>query len=295
MSSDEQQPLACRLSAYQVYNPIYGPTGNTAQLESVSNTTASGYPIFTPQEDAVSKDNVAVSPISWSASSSSVFLYTYTPSSASSSGPAASSTPERQHLAVYVPTSSPSAASLPASSSWAPTPSSSPEPVVKAAYNAQPASSSSSEAHFSVPPVVYVPTTTATSTSTAWTSTSSSIYVAPTSSTPAPATSYTSDFTGQATWFTQEGVAGACGTVHSDSDSIVALKTDLYGWTGQKSQYCGRSLTITNLANSKTATATVADACPGCASYYSLDLSTGLFQQLGDMNTGVLQISWHFN
>lgn len=39
----------------------------------------------------------------------------------------------------------------------------------------------------------------------------------------------------------EEGAAGACGTVHADSDKIVALDEALYD-----SSYCGKTLIITN-------------------------------------------------
>lgn len=47
------------------------------------------------------------------------------------------------------------------------------------------------------------------------------------------------------------------------------------------------ALTITNTATGATAQAVVADACPGCATYHSLDLSTGLFQALGNLDQGI--------
>ncbi|KAL7340736.1 RlpA-like double-psi beta-barrel-protein domain-containing protein-containing protein [Rhodotorula toruloides] len=64
---------------------------------------------------------------------------------------------------------------------------------------------------------------------------------------------------------------------------------------GQVSQYCGRELTITNTANGKSVVATVADACPGCSSRFSLDLSLGAFEAIGDLDTGVLPIVWSWN
>ena len=90
----------------------------------------------------------------------------------------------------------------------------------------------------------------------------------------------------RATWFYQNGVAGACGTVHAETDNIIALDTALYGNTGVQSQYCGKSLIITNKSNGKTVTATVADACPTCESADSIDLSQGAFQALADLSVG---------
>lgn len=46
--------------------------------------------------------------------------------------------------------------------------------------------------------------------------------------------------------------------------------------------------------NGNTVTATVADACPGCVSEYSLDLSVATFEALGSLDTGVLPITWSF-
>ncbi|ORY83498.1 RlpA-like double-psi beta-barrel-protein domain-containing protein-containing protein [Leucosporidium creatinivorum] len=134
-------------------------------------------------------------------------------------------------------------------------------------------------------------TTVAATTSVAPSSTSTTTSAATTSS----AASSVTPFTGQATFFYQYGVAGACGNVNADSTPLVALDWRLYGNLNQESQYCGRSLTITNTDNGKSVVAIVADACPSCASQYSLDLSTGAFDAIGDQDTGVLPISWVWN
>ncbi|CEQ39046.1 SPOSA6832_00541, partial [Sporobolomyces salmonicolor] len=126
-------------------------------------------------------------------------------------------------------------------------------------------------------------------------------------------------YTGTATFFYQGGVAGACGTVNSDSTPLVALQTEMYG----SGSYCGKTVVITNKgasslppwrcnllqfgltrrrspassspANGKSVTATVQDECPGCSSSASLDLSTGAFDSIGDEGTGELSISWYFS
>lgn len=79
------------------------------------------------------------------------------------------------------------------------------------------------------------------------------------------------------------------------------------------SEYCGKTVVITNTANGESVTvsvlhilslafadpslsqATVADACPSCTSEYSLDLSTGTFDAIGEEATGVLDITWYFS
>lgn len=48
-------------------------------------------------------------------------------------------------------------------------------------------------------------------------------------------------FDGQATYFYQGGNAGSCGDVHADSDYIVAMSSDAYGYNAK----CGATVTIT--------------------------------------------------
>ncbi|KAI0093691.1 RlpA-like double-psi beta-barrel-protein domain-containing protein-containing protein [Irpex rosettiformis] len=142
-----------------------------------------------------------------------------------------------------------------------------------------------------------VTTHTPTATPTTHTPTTSHTPTPTPTPTPAPASSGSNGFAGTGTWFTQNGVAGACGTVHSDNDFIVALDYRKYGDTGARSQYCGKTLTITNKSNGNTQTATVADACPTCGKDTDLDLSVGLFKAMSndDLGLGVLNIEWYFN
>ncbi|KAH7913711.1 plant expansin [Hygrophoropsis aurantiaca] len=106
-------------------------------------------------------------------------------------------------------------------------------------------------------------------------------------------TTYTGGF---ATWFTQNGVAGACGTVHQDTDLIVALDQNMYGNSGGKSQYCGKSVEIYNESTpGRSVQAIVADDCPTCTNSESLDLSEQAFKDLaGDLSIGEVKISWKF-
>lgn len=67
----------------------------------------------------------------------------------------------------------------------------------------------------------------------------------------------------------------------------------MYGNLGQTSQYCGRWVLITNTNTGAQVTAQVADACPGCSSYYSLDLSLGAFEAIGNLDQGVRE--WHID
>lgn len=99
---------------------------------------------------------------------------------------------------------------------------------------------------------------------------------------------------GFATFFTQNGVAGACGTVHRDSDFIAAIDSRRYGNTGEVSSLCGKKAQIINTDNGKSVTVTIADACPTCENSNCMDLSTGAFTQIADESTGIVPIKWQF-
>lgn len=94
-------------------------------------------------------------------------------------------------------------------------------------------------------------------------------------------------FDGQATWFIPD--TGACGDTNSETDYIVAVNSDQY----QGGESCHKMVYIQNESNGKSVRAKVTDECPPC-DYGSLDLSASVFQELGDLDTGVLPISWHY-
>ncbi|TFK42532.1 RlpA-like double-psi beta-barrel-protein domain-containing protein-containing protein [Crucibulum laeve] len=111
-------------------------------------------------------------------------------------------------------------------------------------------------------------------------------------STPASSSSVNSG--GFATFFFQNGVAGACGTVHKDSDMIAAIDADRYGNTGQRSSLCGKQVQITNTKNGKSVTVTIADACPTCENSNSIDLSQSAFNKIATPEEGMVPITWSF-
>ncbi|KZV72796.1 hypothetical protein PENSPDRAFT_683372 [Peniophora sp. CONT] len=93
---------------------------------------------------------------------------------------------------------------------------------------------------------------------------------------------------GEATFYFQGGVAGACGKVFPDSALIVAEQAGRF-----KASDCGRKVRITNTQNGKTVTATVEDKCPGCqGNPNSLDLSKAAFDAIASEAQGVVPISW---
>jgi expansin (peptidoglycan-binding protein) len=101
---------------------------------------------------------------------------------------------------------------------------------------------------------------------------------------------------GFATYFTQNGNAGACGQYHSDSEFGIAIDSNGY-WGNdfsQGSDLCGKVINIKNDNNGKTVTATVWDVCPTCNNGNSLDLSVGAFNAIATESEGMVPISWSF-
>lgn len=90
-----------------------------------------------------------------------------------------------------------------------------------------------------------------------------------------------------ATYFYQGGNAGSCGTVHSDSDYVVAIPASYHNAAN-----CGKKINITH--DGKTIEATIADTCPTCPGM-NIDLSVAAFQALGDMDLGELDVEWAGN
>jgi hypothetical protein len=99
---------------------------------------------------------------------------------------------------------------------------------------------------------------------------------------------------GVATFFYQGGQAGACGTVHSDSDMIAAIDQARYGDSSVSSPLCGKQVHITNQNNGKSVVVTIADDCPTCNNGDSIDLSVGAFNQIATPAEGEVPISWYF-
>lgn len=91
---------------------------------------------------------------------------------------------------------------------------------------------------------------------------------------------------GEATFYLQGGAAGSCEKYSQDSDKVVAVSADV-----MTKSLCGKTVQITNTANSKSVTATIQDTCPGCDPKH-LDLSKGAFDAIGDEATGVLNVKW---
>ncbi|BGP20958.1 hypothetical protein JCM10213_007125 [Rhodosporidiobolus nylandii] len=138
------------------------------------------------------------------------------------------------------------------------------------------------------PPALTTPAPTTTTPAPAPTPTPAA--PAPAAPAPAPvvANIASAEFSGDGTWYTQDGTAGSCGIYHSDSDFIVALNLPQMG----ANEHCGARIRITNPANGMSAEVVVSDTCMGCA-YGSLDLSVGAFKSLSFADDRA-PITWSF-
>ncbi|KAI0786875.1 Non-catalytic module family EXPN protein [Abortiporus biennis] len=95
------------------------------------------------------------------------------------------------------------------------------------------------------------------------------------------------DHTGRGTWF--DVGLGACGFTDVDSSHIVAISHEVYGSGGN----CNQWMHITNNANGKSVYALTRDECMGCGSN-DVDLSPSAFSSIGNLDTGVLDVTWHY-
>ncbi|WVQ79098.1 hypothetical protein IAT38_001192 [Cryptococcus sp. DSM 104549] len=141
-------------------------------------------------------------------------------------------------------------------------------------------------------------TTSSSATPTSTSSSSSSEEATSTSSSESSSATGTVYTGGYATFYSQGGVAGECGTVHSDDDYVIAI--DSNGWwqdyeSNDSSPYCGKYITLTNTNNGKSVRAVVADVCPTCETKNSLDLSKGAFDQIATREDGMVPITWYFS
>ncbi|KIM80328.1 hypothetical protein PILCRDRAFT_530144 [Piloderma croceum F 1598] len=92
---------------------------------------------------------------------------------------------------------------------------------------------------------------------------------------------------GFATYFSQNGLAGACGQVHADSALIAAMDIAIFS-----NSLCGQLVRITNTQNQKNVTVAIADECSTCQNAESIDLSLGAFEAIADLEQGTVPIMW---
>ncbi|SCV70289.1 BQ2448_1683 [Microbotryum intermedium] len=95
---------------------------------------------------------------------------------------------------------------------------------------------------------------------------------------------------GFATFYSQNGVAGNCGTVAKDSDRVIALPTAMYAG----GSHCGQKIVVTRVSNGAQTTATVRDSCPTCVNNQCLDLSVKAFTDIATEEEGMVAITWQW-
>ncbi|KDQ19350.1 hypothetical protein BOTBODRAFT_51776 [Botryobasidium botryosum FD-172 SS1] len=96
-------------------------------------------------------------------------------------------------------------------------------------------------------------------------------------------------YSGSATFY--GAGSGACGSVSSPDDYIVAISQAQYGASSAVSNYCYKTVTITH--NGKTAQAKVVDDCEGCG-FGDLDMSKALFTFFESPDVGRFPIKWSY-
>ncbi|KAK4700653.1 hypothetical protein P7C70_g5590, partial [Phenoliferia sp. Uapishka_3] len=94
-----------------------------------------------------------------------------------------------------------------------------------------------------------------------------------------------------ASWYLQNGNAGACGLHSSDADLVVGLPTSFYNATGTVSSFCGAYVVVTNPINNMTVTSRVADSS-GSATVFSLSVAS--WRALDGDSSSLDIVNWRF-
>jgi hypothetical protein len=93
-----------------------------------------------------------------------------------------------------------------------------------------------------------------------------------------------SPYEGDITYYTT-GLRACGSTSNGDTKKVVALPYGLIGPESNGNLYCGKTITITCIATSRTTTAIVVNKCIGCNSF-SINLSNVAFLDLNDLVVG---------
>ncbi|KAF7300001.1 Barwin-like endoglucanase [Mycena kentingensis (nom. inval.)] len=109
---------------------------------------------------------------------------------------------------------------------------------------------------------------------------------------------------GDLTWYNPSVGYGACGNLNADTDPVAALPIAFFsGYPGATTNpnlnpLCGRQIRITATPRGGlpvNITATIADACGGCAIMTSVDVAPVLFSQVTSLDVGRINgIVWDF-
>ncbi|KAJ3162213.1 hypothetical protein HK101_000756 [Irineochytrium annulatum] len=102
-------------------------------------------------------------------------------------------------------------------------------------------------------------------------------------------------YTGRGTYYTPDNGIGACGESLGNYDMIAAISMATFNSLGDNysNPTCHKRVTVTNQANGKSLEVKIMDSCEACENG-SLDLSYGAFQQIADLELGVIDIKWNW-
>ncbi|KAJ5325690.1 hypothetical protein MYU51_000561 [Penicillium brevicompactum] len=103
-----------------------------------------------------------------------------------------------------------------------------------------------------------------------------------------------STFGGDMTWY--DTGLGSCGWWNNANDHICAISQVLYNRTNvdgnaNHNPVCGKRIHLQR--GDRGIDVAVADNCPGC-SEFSIDVTTSVFQALGNLDEGRVRIEWHW-
>ncbi|GAA5840527.1 hypothetical protein JCM11251_007609 [Rhodosporidiobolus azoricus] len=95
---------------------------------------------------------------------------------------------------------------------------------------------------------------------------------------------------GESSFYSQGGVAGACGETNSDDAMICALDKSVYS-----GDLCGKMIKITRTdEKGGEIEVKVADRCEGSTDGFRIDLSVGAYNKLATEDEGIFPMKWRY-
>ncbi|GAB5590247.1 hypothetical protein Unana1_05147 [Umbelopsis nana] len=98
---------------------------------------------------------------------------------------------------------------------------------------------------------------------------------------------------GRGTWYSGNDLKNAA---CYDRNGLPPYSATIHSMIGamamHKFESCYKCMKITNKQNHKSVVVKIVDKCAGCVVGKAIDLTPGAFQKLGNLNQGVLDISW---
>ncbi|KAH8554138.1 RlpA-like double-psi beta-barrel-protein domain-containing protein-containing protein [Umbelopsis sp. PMI_123] len=98
---------------------------------------------------------------------------------------------------------------------------------------------------------------------------------------------------GRGTWYSGNDLKNAA---CYDRNGLPPYSASIHSMIGAMAMHsfesCYKCMKITNRSNKKSVVVKIVDKCAGCVVGKAIDLTPGAFQKIGNLNTGVLDISW---